>query len=150
MDLVEYAMVKQGYHVFVDIPGHKFHYDSFPAGLMYSGQRPDLILWNPEEQKVVIAELTCPMEGNISRRHDEKTVRYLGLCANLRSLNYHVELIPFEVSARGLVAESVSELLKVINIGKGSARKIRKALSCTVLEASYKIFLKRNTKNWLE
>jgi len=127
-----------GYGILADLPDHQFGYDSFP--LIQTEQRPDLVLVNTETKKVIVGELTCPMEGNISRAHQDKTAKYLGLCAALRSEGYEVELIPFEVSTRGLVAPSMLEFLKLLYITRKCQRIIKHALSLRVLDCSRQIF----------
>jgi hypothetical protein len=62
IDSVGPHMISREFRVFVDLEGHQYHYGTFPEDLVESSLRPDIISWNDTENKVILAELTCPME----------------------------------------------------------------------------------------
>ncbi|KAL0213501.1 hypothetical protein RCL1_007127 [Eukaryota sp. TZLM3-RCL] len=96
------------YQLLCDLSGHFNCYTSLP--LINSTLRPDILLINSKE--VLIAELTCPMESSLNSRHSEKTAKYQHLASLYRGQSFDVSIYAFEISARGLVADSVSTVLR--------------------------------------
>ena len=48
--------------------------------LAVSTLRPDVLLFSRSSKKVIITELTCPCEENMSQWHEEKSQKYYPLC----------------------------------------------------------------------
>ncbi|KAL0221086.1 hypothetical protein RCL1_000940 [Eukaryota sp. TZLM3-RCL] len=63
----------------------------------------------------------------------------------LESLN-----CPFEISARGWVADCFSELLKLLRIGMKDRKSISQMASVKALKCSERIFYARDTKVWID
>ncbi len=67
---------------------------------------------------VILAELTCPMERNLEAAFVRKKLKYASLQKELEYYGLKVSISSFEVSARGICAVTVSELLRDIAYGK--------------------------------
>ena len=64
-------------------------------------------------------------------------------------MGFSVLISPFEVSARGICAVTVSELLREIGYGKKKSAQLKYRLSKIALSSSHAIFLKRNNRYWM-
>ena len=53
--------------------------------LAISTLRPDILLFSMSTKKVIIIELICPYEENLSQWHEEKPQKYYQLCFSIRS-----------------------------------------------------------------
>ena len=75
-----------------------------PVFLAVSTLRPDILLFSRSTKKVIITELTCPCEENMSQRHEEKSQKYYPLCCPIRPNGWSVYFYAIEVGARGFCA----------------------------------------------
>jgi len=100
------------------------------------------------ENKVILAELTCPMEHNLEAAFVRKSLRYASLKKDLEDKGFEVSVLPFEVSARGICASTVSELLREIDFGRKKSAALKFRLSRIALSSSKTIFFKRNNRYW--
>jgi hypothetical protein len=141
-------MLSKDFRVFVDLEGHQHQYGIFPEELTESSLRPDIIFWNDMEFKVILAELTCPMEHNLEAAFVRKSLRYASLKKDLEDKGFEVSVLPFEVSARGICASTVSELLREIDFGRKKSAALKFRLSKIALSSSKTIFFKRNNRYW--
>ncbi|KAL0220216.1 hypothetical protein RCL1_000071 [Eukaryota sp. TZLM3-RCL] len=139
------------YELYCDLPNHSRYYVNFP--LINSDLRPDLILVSKvanstNRKSIILGELTCPMEEYLDARHAYKSGKYHRLEMILSGLNYVVESFAFEVSARGIVANSCTEFMKRLLIPKEIIPSISKELAQMSLRCSYRIFCARENKLW--
>lgn len=132
----------------VDLSGHDDEYKDFPSDLLITEQRPDMIYISRANRKVIIAELTVPMESRLEASTQLKKDKYSRLVQKLRSFGWDAQLFAVEVSTRGFVASTLSEFLQLINIGKGAARSLKHEVSVEALESSRRIFNNRKRKFW--
>ena len=86
---------------------------TIPSSLTVTVDRPDMVIIDKSNMKVFIYELTVPFETNIVERHTYKTNKYAYLCADIT--NYEVEIIAFEIGARGLVTTENMKRLKELH-----------------------------------
>jgi len=149
IDSIAPHVISQEFRVFVDLEGHQYQYAEFPEELVESSLRPDIILWNDTENKVILAELTCPMEHNMEAAFIRKLCKYDSLKKELEHKGFDVSFFPFEVTARGICAVTVSEFLMNINYGRKKSAELKYRLSKMALSSSHTIFLKRNNRYWL-
>ena len=68
------------------------------------GSCPDLVLVNRGEKKIIIMELTSPLEANIEAAYTRKATKYTPLKIDLEERGYSVQLVPFEIGSRGYVS----------------------------------------------
>ena len=137
-----------GYTVFADLPGTLYHYQRFPSHIANTEQRPDLLLVNEDQKKVIIAELTSPMEANLDTQNARKLEKYTNLASTITAKSYQTFLKPFEVSARGFVSKTCVELLKLVGTPRKSITKICSRLSLTAIQRFKAIFNHRHNKTW--
>ena len=119
-----------------------------PSFLTITTLRPDILLFSAITKKVVIIELTCPCEENMSQWHLDKTEKYHSLCSSIRSNGWAVYFFSVEVGARGFCADSVKNCLFSLGFNSKNRKKILKTLSSTSLKCSFEIWLSRNSKGW--
>ena len=122
------------------------HY-SFPEHICATPLRPDVLLYSNESKRMILLELTCPMEENLSTANLEKEAKYLKL-APILERNWSMTIIPFEVGARGFVASSTVKMLHNLGFSTTRTKKICKHLSRVVARCSYTIWLNRHTRTW--
>ncbi|KAL0209352.1 hypothetical protein RCL1_007292 [Eukaryota sp. TZLM3-RCL] len=130
------------FELLCDLPGHPNHYQSLP--FVNSTLRPDLLLLI--DKRVIIGELTCPMESSITSRHCEKEQKYLHLASLYRSQGFLLDICAFEISARRLVADALFTYLKELNVPSKETKEIAKKLSTKVLKCFQRIFINRDNK----
>ena len=82
-------------------------------------------------KKVIIIELTCPCEENLSKWHEEKSQKYYPVCCSIRSNGWSIYFCAIEVGASGFCAESVISCLK----------KTLQTLSFVSLRCSFEILM---------
>ena len=93
-----------------DIPGFQTsNGGSLPPSLTVSSLKPDIVLVDEVNRKVVIYELTFPFEKNIHTRHKYKCEKYAHFETDIK--HYDTKFIAFEVGSRGgLTANNVKRL----------------------------------------
>ena len=135
-----------GFRMFSDMPGYQApHGGTVPPHVLVTNLRPDIFLVNEAAKKVVIFELTCPWDSNVSRSHAFKEGKYAPLVADL-SRRFSVCQFSVEVIVRGQVSRDNKSRLKAfvfkscINPGKLARRVVK----C----GSYSIFSARKEPTW--
>ena len=119
-----------------------------PAFLAVSILRPDILLFLRSTKKVIIIELTCPCEENMSQWHEEKSQKYYPLCCSIRSNGWSVYFYVIEAGARGFCAESFRSCLRNLGFNNRLCRKTLQTLSSVSLRCSFEIWLCPNSKSW--
>ena len=112
--------------------------------------RPDLVIFSQSTRKVVIIELTSPVEENLEVRHVEKTAKYMKELVPLIVKNkWTVSFFAIEVGARGYCSISVRKCLFGLGLGAKLVRKSLQKVGMVSLECSFQIWLSRKTKEWV-
>ena len=112
--------------------------------------RPDLVIFSKSTRKVVIIELTSPVEENLEVRHVEKTAKYMKELVPLIVKNkWTVSFFAIEVGARGYCSISVRKCLFGLGLGAKLVRKSLQKVGMVSLECSFQIWLSRKTKEWV-
>ena len=142
-----------GFSLYSDLPGFQApHGGTIPPHVLTTAFKPDIVLLNESTSSVVIFELTCPWDSNITRSHDFKEQKYSSLVADL-SRNFSVSLFSIEISARGYITKSNKARLKTFAYKCCSdAKLVNKSLirvcSKASLLSSYSIFSARREPSW--
>ncbi|XP_014773787.1 uncharacterized protein LOC106871694 [Octopus bimaculoides] len=97
------------WEVFVDKP--------LPESIVVSALRPDLMLVDGGQRRMVLGELTVPWEERIAEAHERKLLGYEELVVEIQEKGYICEL----VDCKGFTAASLRSFLKVA--GVSAARK---------------------------
>ena len=95
--------------IYVDLPQHENRYKEFPSDLLLKNTtlRPDIII--KSKDLVVVGELTSPMEWNMKKNNEFKKSKYTKELLPSMKNDVPVDFQPFEISARGVVGESIRE-----------------------------------------
>ena len=140
--------------MFSDLPGYEApHGGTIPPHILVTNQRPDLFIVSESLLRVIVFELTCPWDANVSRSHTYKQEKYAPLVADL-SQRYTVFHFSVEVSVRGQVSKENQGRIRALvfrccdNPGK-LAGKIVKSGSKAALLASFSLFCARKEPAWL-
>ena len=142
-----------GFSLYSDLEGHRApHGGVVPPDVLVTPLKPDLFLVNESAREIVLLELTCPWDGNITRSHDYKQDRYAALVADL-SRNYKVFHFSVEVSVRGQISKDNRTRLK--SFAYRCCRDPKKVfgrlnLHCSKISllCSYSIFCARKEPSW--
>ena len=146
--------VCDGFSLFADIAGFNAGGGRvFPPHIIVTSQRPDLVVVNSEQRRVIIFELTCPFDTNIDTAHDFKMGKYASLVGDLQGDGYLVDLFCVEVSVRGQISKAnrariKSFLLKSTGLKRGASVDLICKLSKASLLSSFSLFCARNEAAW--
>ena len=126
----------------------------FPVHICVTDQRPDIILWSDSARKVILIELTCPLEENISDAFYRKQSRYALLKDQIQTpddlsdVSWECKVWPIEVGARGHVAQSASRALHSLGFSRTRANVVLRTLAQAAARASFAIWKHRHTREW--
>ena len=105
----------QDLEVYSDITDYDINGSTIPRDICVVnglGSRPDLVL--VKTKHISLLELTCCFEGNEQAAYTRKMNKYTYMRNDLLEKGYIVDLVPFEIGARGHVTNS--NTIKLINI----------------------------------
>jgi len=120
----------------------------FPATIVATSERPDVVLWSASTKSVILGELTCPAEENFDDANARKTSRYADLSAQIRAAGWTVHLRTFEAGARGFVRHRFPRFLCELGLSSKEARQACKDISLVTARCSYGIYLMRKSPLW--
>ena len=145
--------LKQGMILYSDMPGFQApHGGTIPPHVLVTSLKPDIVIVSSVSQEVIVFELTCPWDSNITRSHNFKSEKYAPLIADL-SQCYVVSFYPIEVSARGQITKDnrsrlKSFLLKSCTASRALSKSLIHVSSKAALLSSYSIFSARGEPSW--
>lgn len=116
----------------------------FPPHICATNERPDIVIWSDASKCVILIELTCPAEENISAAASRKKARYARLEDMISKSSWCVKTITIEVGCRGFVALSTRVCLRRLGFTHSETSQICKSLSLVVARCSYAIYLARD------
>ena len=64
----------------------------FPAHIVVTSLRPDIVIYSDKSKTVIMIELTCPSEENFQKQHLAKLARYTDLEADCTMAGWKVHL----------------------------------------------------------
>ena len=79
--------------------------------VIVSKLKPDIVIYNRQENSIHLVELTVPFETNISIPHDRKHKKYLDLVSDITDNGFICDLTCFEAGSLGLVTPEMSDTL---------------------------------------
>ena len=84
-----------------------------PTSYKLKHNRPDILLWDNEAQICTIAEVTVPLDTNVTARTSYKKEIYMELVEAFRVLypRYKYKIIPVVVGALGAIPKSLKQSL---------------------------------------
>ena len=146
-------LLKNGMTLFSDMPGHQApNGGTVPPHILVTALKPDIFVFSETSLDVIVFELTCPWDSNISRSHQYKSEKYAPLVADL-SRDRIVHFFSVEVSARGQITKDNQSRLKGFFHkccdGSGhNAKSLIRVSSKAALLSSYSIFAARREPSW--
>ena len=94
----------------------------FP-NVVHTTQRPDIVIWSPNDKKLVMVELTVPWETRCEEPLERKMGKYTELQEQCRSRGWSTWLFPVEIGCRGFPAQSVWRTLGRFGIKAGDRKR---------------------------
>ena len=126
----------------------RWGYNVFPIEIATSAQRPDIVIYSLSLRKVILIELTVPLEDRVATAHTIKTTGYASRLSARESNGFGVFHFPVEVGSRGFVARSLLDCLRQLGFPPVLRRKVRNECSRVALRSSYIIYLRRAIDLW--
>jgi hypothetical protein len=120
----------------------------FPAIIIATDLRPDVVIWSCRTKTVIMGELTCPAEENFAASNARKMDRYAMLCEQIRDAGWTVVLRTFEAGARGFVHRRFTRFFREVGLSSMEARQAGKDISLVTARCSYGIYLMRKSSAW--
>lgn len=128
----------------------------FPVNICVTRSRPDIIIWSQSTRKVILIELTCPMEENVLDARKRKNARYRdnsshhaeSLVDQIEGNDWSSTLFTIEVCCRGMVSNSVIRCLRKLGFTRTQTKKLTNRLSSVVAGCSFAIYRCHKVKTW--
>ena len=137
--------------VYTDIQGHSINGGTLPSDVITTSQRPDIVILNRAEKKIILFELTVSFEKNVEAANLRKYRRYNDLTNDLIEKGWSAENIPFEIGSRGHIDKR--NKTSIYNVMKKNNIKIQKKtfipnISKISLLCSFAIFQAHCQPSW--
>jgi hypothetical protein len=120
----------------------------FPVHICVTNLRPDLVMYSTKSKKVLIFELTCPLEENILKSRQYKRSKYTPLKHQIKDNGWNCTLITIEIGARGFVANPIKGILLKLGFLPKESKTIIKNISRVVARCSFAIYKCHKIRNW--
>ena len=115
----------------------------------FSTLRPDICIFNKEEKRIVLMELTVPFDELMTAAAHRKSTKYRDLVYNIQDAGYHVSLVTVEVGSRGVVSDSFFTFINDWTSTKGhESSSLFDSIRRKVICSSYAIWSRRNSDSW--
>ena len=143
-----------GFEMFTDLAGRGSRANgTVPLDIVPTTQRPDIVVLNRTDRRIVLFELTVPWDSNIGNAHQLKTDKYAALVSDLETAGYRVYLFCFEVSVRGQITKANKARLKSFLFQVSPARRpdfmtLANGVSKSALLGSFSIYCAREEVQW--
>ena len=145
--------LKEGMTLYSDMPGYQApHGGTVPPHILVTALKPDIVIISEQSEEVIILELTCPWDSNISRSHTFKSEKYSPLITDL-SHQFVTSFFSIEVSARGQITKDNRSCLKGFLFKccmptREAPKALTRVSSKAALLSSYSIFAARREPSW--
>ena len=123
---------------------------SFPVEIAVTTQRPDIVIFSRSLKKVILIELTVPLEDRAAASNERKVSRYAHLRTECEENGWQCSLYAIEVGCLGFVSLSLLRCLEDLGLSRSLVRKVRNECSRVALRCSYLLFLRRGISTWSE
>ena len=115
----------------------------FPAHIVETKLRPDLVMFSNSTKKVIMWELSVPWEENMESTHERKIAKYEPLVEQCRMNGWQAICQAVEVGCRGFNARSMSKALSSIGISGAGKRKALKNITTAAERATNWLWIRR-------
>ena len=146
-------LLKEGMTLYSDMPGYQApHGGTVPPHILVTALKPDIFVLNEQSEEVIVFELTCPWDSNISRSHTYKSEKYSPLIADI-SQRFVTSFYSIEVSARGQITKDNRSRLKGFLFKccvpcREAPKALTRVSSKAALLSSFSIFAARREPSW--
>ena len=142
-DTISQNTSTSNYNVFADLACSTV---PFPTDIVVTAKRPDVILWNDVVQRIYLVELTVCHESNFDAADERKTARYYDLVQSLSEKRYLVKQFNLLIGSRGFIHNAnLNSLCTELRIPARTKENMCLQIIKTVMEESFKIWIKRNS-----
>ena len=89
--------------------------------------RPDIVIRDKSEKKTFILDISCPSDGNVTSKENEKITKYSGLRVELAKMwDCECTVIPIVIGGLGAISDKFVQYLDMIpaNISSELCQKI--------------------------
>ena len=94
----------------------------FSLSLYITSCRPDGVFYSNSLKRVILLELTVPIEDRVLKSHQLKTRRYEALIKECASNNWKATLLTIEVGCRGYACGSIKHVLMRLGLSHDMAK----------------------------
>ena len=120
----------------------------FPENIVGTSLRPDSVIWSDSIKRIIIAELTVPLERCVLDAHERKCKKYEHLVQECKESSWKVDFFAVEVGCRGFPTSLLSFFLGSIGL-QGRSRSSAIDEICNRAESvSFWIWCKRGDVAW--
>ena len=118
---------------------------NFPHHIVPTDLCPDIVWWDDQLRRIVIAELTISFETSFKQAAERKALKYEDVITRARSVGYSGTVITLQLGSRGIIDQASFTLLQSeFNIHKHEESHLLARITSLVLKESYKIWCQRN------
>ena len=123
----------------------------FPHHIVYTRERPDIVIWSDTVKRVIIVELTVPWEENMEEAFERKELRNENLRMECEDKGWACQVMPIEVGCRGFIGRTTTSYLTRLVLTDRARRRATQQLQTAAERASSWIWSKvrKSTTAWL-
>ena len=134
----------QDWQLMVDLDGQL----KIPEEIVVTTHRPDMVLISKNNKKMVVVELTVPMECRVEVSNELKKKRYADLEEAVKPQGWKATVWAVEVGCRGFPAMSMAMFLKAVGFSSREKREVLKALGAQAEQASATLWRMSHVSEW--
>ena len=121
----------------------------FPPHILVTTDRPDIVVFSNSTKRVIIIELTCPVEENLEKWREEKRSKYSRLAEAIEGAGpWKATVMTIEVGARGFVSKAVRSTCMKMGLDHKATGTLVREMSRMSIRCSHFIWINRENKNW--
>ena len=137
--------------LYADLSGLTINGGTIPASIIPTSEKPDICIYIPDDNKVILVELTVPFETNFDKARQRKCERYEKIIRDINDAGYQCTLICIEIGSRGVITkENKKQLKKLQSLVRLKQTDFYKQLSKISLICSYAIYNARYEPAWTD
>ena len=121
----------------------------FPPHILVTTDRPDIVVFSNSTKRVIIIELTCPVEENLEKWREEKRNKYSRLAEAIEGAgSWKATVMTIEVGARGFVSKAVRSTCMRMGLDHKKTGTMVREMSRMAIRCSHFIWINRENKTW--
>ena len=122
----------------------------FPHHIVHTQERPDIVVWSDTVKRVIIVELTVPLEENMEEDFERKKLRYENLRMECEDKGWACQVMPIKVGCRGFIGWTTTSYLTSLGLTNRGRRRATQQLQTAAERTSSWIWSKvrKSTTVW--